>query len=90
MYKEWYLEYEIKLNRPGLLGDISSLLGTLGISIMTINGVDQGRRGLLLKTDDLEKMERFENIVRQLEEIEIIKLRSPQVRDRLADRKSVV
>ena len=25
--KEWYLEYEIEINRPGLLGDVSSLLG---------------------------------------------------------------
>ena len=38
--KEWYLEYEITINRAGLLGDISSLLGMLGISIVTINGVD--------------------------------------------------
>ena len=52
--KEWYLEYEIIVNR-GLLGDVSSLLGMLGISIITINGVDQGRRGLLIKTDSLEK-----------------------------------
>ena len=41
--KEWYLEYEITINRAGLLGDISSLLGMLGISIVTINGVDQGK-----------------------------------------------
>ena len=41
--KEWYLEYEITVNRAGLLGDISSLLGMLGISIVTINGVDQGK-----------------------------------------------
>ena len=43
--KEWYLEYEITVNRAGLLGDISSLLGMLGISIVTINGlikVDEG------------------------------------------------
>ncbi|WVE39902.1 DUF3388 domain-containing protein, partial [Priestia megaterium] len=26
---EWYLEYQIQKNRPGLLGDISSLLGML-------------------------------------------------------------
>lgn len=58
--KEWYLEYEIEINRPGLLGDVSSLLGMLGISIVTINGVDQGKRGLLIKTDNLEKVERFE------------------------------
>ncbi len=54
--KEWYLEYEIEINRPGLLGDVSSLLGMLGISIVTINGVDQGKRGLLIKTDNLKKL----------------------------------
>ena len=36
---EWYLEYELQYNRPGLLGDISSLLGMLAINIITINGV---------------------------------------------------
>ena len=71
--KEWYLEYEIIVNRAGLLGDVSSLLGMLGISIITINGVDQGRRGLLIKTDSLEKVTRFENIIHELKEIEITK-----------------
>ena len=49
---EWYLEYEIQVNRPGLLGDISSLLGMLRVNIVTINGVDGGHRGMLygLKT----------------------------------------
>ena len=72
--KEWYLEYEITINRAGLLGDISSLLGMLGISIVTINGVDQGK-GLLIKTDKLEKVERFEQIVKEINEIDITKLR---------------
>jgi len=53
--KEWYLEYEITVNRAGLLGDVSSLLGMLGISIVTINGVDQGKRGLLIKTRSIRK-----------------------------------
>ena len=83
--KEWYLEYEITVNRAGLLGDISSLLGMLGISIVTINGVDQGRRGLLIKTDSLEKVNRFEHIINELSEIEITKLRVPELRDRLVD-----
>ena len=61
--KEWYLEYEITMNRAGLLGDVSSLLGMMGISIVTINGVEQARRGLLIKSDNLEKVSRFENIV---------------------------
>ena len=84
--KEWYLEYVITVNRAGLLGDISSLLGMLGISIVTINGVDQGKRGLLIKTDQLEKVERFEQIVKEINEIEITKLRVPELRDRLAVR----
>ena len=45
---EWYLEYEIQVNRPGLLGDISSLLGMLRVNIVTINGVDGGHRGMLV------------------------------------------
>ena len=32
--KEWYLEYEITMNRAGLLGDVSSLLGMMGISCL--------------------------------------------------------
>lgn len=48
----------------------------LGISIVTINGVDQGKRGLLIKTDNLEKVERFEQIARGINEIEITKLKT--------------
>ena len=43
--KEWYLEYEITVNRAGLLGDISSLLGMLGIVSLRLTGlikVDEG------------------------------------------------
>jgi len=84
--KEWYLEYEIVINRPGLLGDISSLLGMLRINIITINGVDRGRRGLLLLTNDDYQIARLEPILHTMETIKVIKLREPSVRDRLAVR----
>lgn len=84
--KEWYLEYEITMNRAGLLGDISSLLGMMGISIVTINGIEEGRRGLLIKSDSLEKVARFENIVKEIDDISVMKLRQPELRDRLAVR----
>lgn len=83
---EQYMEYEIVNNRPGLLGDISSLLGNLGISINTINGVDKGRRGLLVRTDGLNKLRRFQLMSAYIEDIRILKIRKPQVRDRLAVR----
>jgi hypothetical protein len=84
--KEWYFEYEIQKNRPGLLGDISSLLGMLSINIVTINGVDEGRRGLLLLTNDSRNIERFESILHTMDTIKVIKLREPKLRDRLAVR----
>lgn len=54
--KQWYMEYKIHKNRPGLLGDIASMLGILGVNILTINGVEGERRGMLLETDDDEKI----------------------------------
>lgn len=83
---EQYMEYEILNNRPGLLGDISSLLGNLGISINTINGVENRRRGLLVRTDEMNKLKRFQNMSRYIDDIKMLKVRNPQVRDRLAVR----
>ncbi|MDQ0230464.1 DUF3388 domain-containing protein [Metabacillus malikii] len=83
---EWYLEYKIQKNRPGLLGDISSLLGMLAINIMTINGVDDSRRGLLMKCDSNDQVRRLESILNTMDNITITKLRIPKLRDRLAVR----
>src|SRR5690625_3096406 len=83
---EQYLEYENVINRAGLLGDISSMLGNLGISINTINGVEKTRRGLIVRTDNVDKLRRFIYISQYVDDINIIKVRSPQVRDRLAVR----
>lgn len=84
--KEWYFEYEIQINRPGLLGDISSLLGMLSINIVTINGVDEGRRGMLLLAKDQRQIERLESILYTMDTIKVTKLREPKLRDRLAVR----
>lgn len=91
---KWYLEYEIQVNRPGLLGDIASLLGMLRVNITTINSVDGGHeaseggghRGLLLTTDDDAQMKRFEQIASTMETIEIKKIREPKLSDILAVR----
>lgn len=84
--KEWYLEYEISINRPGLLGDISSLLGMLAINIVTINGVDDKRRGLLMLSETDEQIQRLESILETIDNIKVTKLREPKLRDRLAVR----
>ena len=53
---QWYMEYKIHKNRPGLLGDIASVLGMLEVNILTINGVEGQTRGMPLETDDEEKL----------------------------------
>jgi hypothetical protein len=84
--KEWYLEYQIHTNRPGLLGDISSLLGMLQINIITINGVDLNRRGMLLESEDDQRIELLQNLLERVGNITLTKIRHPQLRDRLAVR----
>ena len=84
--QEWYLEYEIQANRPGLLGDISSLLGMMSINIVTINGVKENRRGLLILVRDDKQIQRLESILQTMDTINLIKLRKPQLQDRLAVR----
>ncbi|SFJ24542.1 DUF3388 domain-containing protein [Thermoflavimicrobium dichotomicum] len=85
-HDEWYLEYEIHKNRPGLLGDIASLLGMLSINIVTINGVENQRRGMLLRTNDHKKIEVLRQILHQVDNITITALRPPKLVDRMAVR----
>lgn len=83
---EWYFEYELQYNRPGLLGDISSLLGMLSINIIMINSIENAKRGLLLRTEHDENIVRLQTILENVGTIKISKLRKPQLRDRLAVR----
>ncbi|RYG73819.1 DUF3388 domain-containing protein [Lentibacillus lipolyticus] len=83
---EWYLEYEIQYNRPGLLGDISSLLGMLSINIVSINGVENSRRGMLLLSRTEEQIIRLKSILETMDTIRVTKMRKPKLRDKLAVR----
>ena len=83
---EWYLEYEKQLNRPGLLGDISSLLGMLSINIITINGLENAKRGMLLLAKHEEQILRLRSVLETMDTIRLTKLRKSKLRDRLAVR----
>ncbi|WP_202077216.1 YmfK family protein [Caldalkalibacillus salinus] len=84
--KDWYLEYQIHKNRPGLLGDISSLLGMLQVNIIAINGVDVNRRGMLLESEDDERIALLKQLLERVDNITVTKMRHPKIRDRLAVR----
>ncbi|BCJ85754.1 DUF3388 domain-containing protein [Effusibacillus dendaii] len=82
--EEWYLEYHISKNRPGLLGDIASLLGMLSINIVTINGVEDQNRGFLIRTNDRQKIAILRSMLRSIDNIKVTALRQPTLLDRLA------
>ncbi|MEF2244496.1 MULTISPECIES: DUF3388 domain-containing protein [unclassified Paenibacillus] len=84
--KQWYLEYRIHKNRPGLLGDIASLLGMLEVNIISINGVQDRTRGMLLQTNDDVKIELLGQLLRKVDNITVNKLRTPTIVDILAVR----
>ncbi|GIP36881.1 hypothetical protein J31TS4_01610 [Paenibacillus sp. J31TS4] len=84
--KQWYMEYKIHKNRPGLLGDIASMMGMLDINIITINGVEDRTRGMLLQTPDDEKIEIMGKLLKKVDNITINALRPPKLVDILAVR----
>jgi len=84
--KQWYMEYRIHKNRPGLLGDVASLLGMLEVNILTINGVENRTRGMLLQTNDEEKIEILGRMLQKVDNITVTKLRPPKLVDVLAVR----
>ena len=84
--KQWYMEYKIHKNRPGLLGDIASMLGMLEVNILIINGVEGKTRGMLLESDDDEKIRLLGEMLRKVNSITVSALRQPKLVDILAVR----
>ncbi len=84
--RQWYMEYKIHKNRPGLLGNIASLLGMMSVNILTINGVEDRTRGMLLETDDDGKIDLLGQMLAKMDYITVNKLRPPTLLDILAVR----
>lgn len=80
---EWYLEYIILRDRPGLLGDIAAFLGFMGINILMINGIASQRRGLLLSCNDSVQAMTVKSALTKAASIELIAFRPPTFIDRV-------
>ncbi len=82
--KQLYLEYEIKLNRPGLLGSVTTLLGMLNINILQVTSVGESRRAFLIECKDPVKIEVLAGCLSQVESINLTVLREPTLLDIIA------
>src|SRR5699024_5450698 len=83
---EWYLEYVIITNCLELRGDISSLVSMLSINIIMINGVENGKRSMLILSKYDDQVTRLRSILQTMDTIRLTKLRKPNLRDKLAVR----
>lgn len=80
---EWYMEYVIHHDRPGLLGDVATFLGLMGVNITMINGIASHKRGLLLKCSDPARMVTLKNALARASNIELTAFRRPTFIDRI-------
>ncbi|SFU76055.1 Protein of unknown function [Alicyclobacillus macrosporangiidus] len=81
---EVYFQYHIKRDRPGLLGDIASLLGMLGFNILQLGGVSEYGRGFLLRTQRPESIDVLRTMLQLMDDVDLAVLRTPTLRDRMA------
>lgn len=83
---EYYFQYHIRRDRPGLLGDIASLLGMLGVNILQLSSVSEHGRGFLIQADRPDTLDVLTTMLSSMEDIDVTALREPTLRDRLAMR----
>lgn len=81
---EYYFEYRITKDRPGLLGDISSMLGMIGFNIVQLNGFSEDKRGFLVKAGKIENVQILKDIVGAMDDVVLTALRPPGLRDRIS------
>ncbi len=80
---EWYVEFEIVGDRPGLLGSITTLTGLMGIGIVTINTIAGGRKGLLLACDSRGPVKSLQNALAGLTSIRLTAFKQPSFVDKI-------
>ncbi|WP_353892026.1 DUF3388 domain-containing protein [Proteinivorax hydrogeniformans] len=80
---EWYFEYQINDNKPGLLGDVATFLGLLEINIKMINGLAPKTRGLLIRADDHSKIVTLKRALASSNNIEVTAIRRPTLIDKI-------
>ncbi|AZR72436.1 hypothetical protein BBF96_02925 [Anoxybacter fermentans] len=81
---KYYLEYKILNDRPGLLGDVASLIGMLKLNIQTISSIEGNKRGLLLNFNTMQQLESLYLALKEVQDLEVKIFREPQELDLLA------
>jgi len=78
------LEYDIQQNKPGLLGAVTTLIGMLDLNIISVTGIGQTRRGLLLEVQAEAKVRALHETLNEVGAIKVTAFRPPTLSDRIA------
>ena len=78
------MEYDIQQNKPGLLGDVTTLIGMLDVNILSVMGIGQTRRGLLLQVQSVTKVNALHEALIEVGAIKVTAFRPPTLLDRIA------
>lgn len=79
----WYFEYRIVQDRAGLLGDVATLFGMLGINIQTVNSLNGGRRSFLLMATE-EQTKQLQMALANFQAIAVTAIHRPTLLDYIA------
>ncbi len=82
--EQFYLEYDIHFNRPGIMGSITTLLGMLNINIKQVASIGENRRGFLIECSNPLKLDALARTLAQVEYVSVPKLREPTLLDMIA------
>lgn len=80
---EIYLEYKIKKNRLGLMGDVTSLFGMLGLNIKRVGSIPPDRRAFILEVPSAKYLLPLKSTLSRTDMLEIIAMHSPTYLDYL-------
>jgi len=78
------LEYDIQQDKPGLLGAVTTLIGMLDLNILSVTGIGQTRRGLLLQAQSEAKVRALHEALIEVGAIKVTAFRPPTLSDRIA------
>ena len=78
------MEYDIQQNKPGLLGAVTTLIGMLDLNIISVTGIGQTRRGLLLEVQAEAKVRALHETLNEVGAIKVTAFRPPTLSDRIA------
>lgn len=78
------MEFVVRHDRPGILGDIASFLSLMEVKVIMFNGIAEAKRGMLLECQDSAQAVSLKNALARVNSINLTAFRKPDFIDRIS------